>query len=296
MPLSKDRIGLFVVLGYLLLIFFLSAIDQGGPANLSSDPAMVRSMKIMSVVTSTLVFIVPVTLYCQFLRPEKTAFLNIASVPHIYYLITAVVCIFFAFPAVASFIQLNQKIHFPESMAGIEKAFRDKDSQVDKLYTLFFADRSTMGLVINLLVMALIPAVSEEFFFRGILQQTLIKNKLNAHIAIAVTAILFSAIHMQFFGFLPRLLLGLVLGYLYYITQNLWVSILAHFFNNAFEIVMLHFMMDELPTQTTAPVQDNSGISITYALLSLALVAGQLVFLQRFVNRVKLSNGGGDIN
>src|SRR6185437_15872902 len=101
------------------------------------------------------------------------------------------------------------------------------------------------GLIINLLVMAFMAALSEEIFFRGLLQQMLIKNKINAHVAIVITAILFSAFHLQFFGFIPRM----VLGYLYYITQNLWVSIIAHFCNNAFAVVAMHFYNQDVTAE-----------------------------------------------
>ena len=135
--------------------------------------------------------------------------------------------------------------------------------------------------------MGLIAALSEEFFFRGILQQMFIKNRVNAHVAIIITAILFSAFHLQFFGFLPRLFLGIILGYLYYITQNLWVSITAHFFNNAFAIVAAHFFDEDLVAAPATGAAPEQSIGIAFVLLSVAMVVGQLVFLQRFVNRMK---------
>ena len=137
--------------------------------------------------------------------------------------------------------------------------------------------------------MGLVAALSEELFFRGLLQQILIKNKINAHIAIVLTAVLFSAFHLQFFGFLPRLFLGLILGYLYYITQNLWVSITAHFINNAFAVISVHLFSDQIaPAAANPPAgQQDQTIGIAFVLLSIAMVAGQLFFLQRFANRIK---------
>ena len=96
------------------------------------------------------------------------------------------------------------------------------------------------GLLLNLLIIALIPAVGEELTFRGVLQQGLMR-KMNPHVAIVISAAIFSFIHFQFFGFLPRLFLGLLLGYMFYITGSLWTSILMHFVNNG-TVVVLYYL------------------------------------------------------
>ena len=95
------------------------------------------------------------------------------------------------------------------------------------------------GLLLNLLVIALIPAIGEELTFRGVLQQGLMR-KMNPHVAIVLSAAIFSFIHFQFFGFLPRMFLGLLLGYMFYITNSLWTSILMHFVNNGTAVVVYY--------------------------------------------------------
>ncbi|HWY38234.1 MAG TPA: CPBP family intramembrane glutamic endopeptidase [Bacteroidia bacterium] len=288
----KDRLGLFVVLGYLLLCFVLIILENNQPVTIPTGKE-INFMKAAQVIMSTLLFIVPAALFCRYLRPEKSAFLNLNASPHFYYLITAAAAIFFALPAVAGFEEWNQGIHLPKNFSLLEGWMRQKENDAGKLTMVFFQDKSTIGLVLNLLVMGLVAALSEEFFFRGLLQQMLIKNKVNAHIAIVLAAILFSAFHLQFFGFLPRLFLGIILGYLYYITQNLWVSIAAHFFNNAFAIVAAHYFNEDAIAAPTAAETPGQGISIAFILLSVAMVAGQLVFLQRFVTRTKLPGANG---
>jgi membrane protease YdiL (CAAX protease family) len=285
----KDRLGLFVALGYLALCFILVMMEDSGPIQIPAGKD-ISFLKGIQVVTSTLLFIVPVAVFCRFLRPERNAFLNMNAIPRIYYIITAIACIFFALPAVAGLESWNQKIHLPQFLSGTETWMRQKETDAEKIYLLFFADKSTKGLIINLLVMALVAALSEELFFRGLIQQLFMKNKVNVHAAIVITAILFSAFHLQFFGFFPRLFLGIVLGYLYYITQNLWVSIAAHFCNNAFAVISVHLMGDETVGAPAAgtPTEPQT-IGIAFILLSIAMVAGQLIFLQRFVNRVKPS-------
>jgi membrane protease YdiL (CAAX protease family) len=283
---SKDRIGLWVVLGYLLLCFVMIIAESDQPVSMPTGKE-VNFLKAAQVIMSTILFIIPAAVFCRYLRPEKSAFLNLNSTPNLYYFITAAATIFFALPAVAGFEEWNQAIHLPGGFTAIEGWMRHKENDAAKLTMVFFQDKSMVGLILNLLVMGLIAALSEELFFRGVLQQMFIKNKMNIHLAIIITAALFSAFHLQFFGFLPRLFLGIVLGYLYHITQNLWVSIIAHFVNNGFAIVAAHYFDEDLvasPSGATAPEQN---IGIAFVLLSVAMVVGQLVFLQRFVNRSK---------
>ena len=97
------------------------------------------------------------------------------------------------------------------------------------------------GLLLNLLVIALIPAVGEELTFRGVLQQGLVRRMKSPHLAIILSAAIFSFIHFQFYGFLPRMFLGLLLGYMFYITGSLWTSILMHFVNNG-SVVVLYYL------------------------------------------------------
>lgn len=283
---SKDRMGLFLVLGYLLLCFILIIAENNQPVSMPTGKE-INFLKAAQVIMSTLLFIVPAAVFCRFMRPEKIAFLNLNQTPHIYYFITAAACIFFALPAVAGFEQWNQYIHLPAGLSGLENWMRQKENDAAKLTLVFFQDKSTIGLIVNLLVMGLVAALSEELFFRGLLQQMLVKNRVNAHVAIILTAVLFSAFHLQFFGFLPRLFLGIILGYLYHITQNLWVSITAHFFNNAFAVVAAHYFDEDLVANAPNTPAAEQTIGIAFVLLSVAMAVGQLVFLQRFVNRIK---------
>ena len=98
-----------------------------------------------------------------------------------------------------------------------------------------------IDLLVAMLVIAVLPAIGEELVFRGLIQNELYRGTKNIHVAIWVAAILFSAIHFQFFGFVPRLLLGALFGYLYYWSRNLWIPILAHFVNNGLSVLVMYF-------------------------------------------------------
>jgi len=283
----KDRLGLFTILTYFIVLFGMMLLENSSAEQIPDSVKEVNFLKIMQVVLTTLIFILPATLFCRFMRDERTAFLNMNKTPNLYFILTAAACILFALPAVSGLESWNAAMHLPSSLAGTESWMRGKEKEAEKITMLFFQDKSIGGLVVNLLVMAFMAALSEEIFFRGLLQQILIKNKLNAHVAIVITAILFSAFHLQFFGFIPRMFLGMVLGYLYYITQNLWVSITAHFCNNAFAVIATHFYMPEVTGKEGVAANPEQSIGIAFVLLSLAMVIGQLVLLQRYANKIK---------
>ncbi len=117
---------------------------------------------------------------------------------------------------------------------------KGKETQAGEL-TSMFLDMPTVGLLVfNLVMIGLIPAVGEELIFRGIMQRGIFRMSGNPHLAIWVAAILFSAIHMQFLGFVPRLLMGVAMGYLFYWSGNLWYPMIAHFTNNAMVVVMAY--------------------------------------------------------
>lgn len=128
---------------------------------------------------------------------------------------------------------LNSQMTLPESLADLERWMYAQEKQMEELTLLLLGDTTWVGLLANLVVIAVIPAIGEELLFRGALQSILHRWFKNPHAAIWVTAIIFSAIHLQFYGFLPRLALGAFFGYLFYWSGNIWLPILAHFVNNA---------------------------------------------------------------
>lgn len=139
------------------------------------------------------------------------------------------------------FVQWNADLHFPGFLKSFEDWAREKEDYAAEL-TMFMTEFKSMGeLIIALFVIAVLPAIGEELVFRGLIQNELKHLTQNVHVAIWVSAILFSAFHLQFFGFVPRLLLGALFGYLYYWSGNLSMAVLAHFTNNAVAVLSLYY-------------------------------------------------------
>jgi membrane protease YdiL (CAAX protease family) len=159
----------------------------------------------------------------------------------------AILLILVALPAINLFGAINQKMNLPAFLEPLETWMRTREDAAAQVTDLFMNVSTYKGLVINILLMALLPAVAEEITFRGIIQRLFTAKRYTSsdltiqptpHVAIWCTAILFSAIHMQFYGFLPRMLMGALFGYVLAWTGSLWLPILMHFTNNAMAVIL----------------------------------------------------------
>ncbi len=139
------------------------------------------------------------------------------------------------------FIEWNSNITFPESLKGLEEWAREKEDFAEKVTTFLTNFETTGQLLLALFVIAVLPGIGEELVFRGLLQKEFIKSGVNVHVSIWLAAILFSTMHMQFFGFVPRMFLGALFGYLYHWSGSLSLAMFAHFVNNAASVTALYF-------------------------------------------------------
>ncbi len=289
---AKHKAPIWFQLGLALMFFLIIAFfsglgeDTGSLQQFKGDMKMINMLKLMQAVAVFFVFILPVILFSVVLRKEKIKFLNLGKLPKASHLLIGLLICIVALPLVSGTSVMNEQMHLPEAMSGLENWMRVKEKAAGDTIALFFTDNSTSGLIINLIVIAFMAGLSEEIFFRGLIQRLFMDNKMNVHVSVWLTAILFSAIHLQFFGFLPRMLLGAVLGYLYAYTNNLWVPILAHTINNAFAVVMV-FLTGEI---TDDPLSKNEeAVGWPLILSSTLLVAGMVFFLFKQKEKEKAS-------
>ena len=148
-----------------------------------------------------------------------------------------VICLGLAISPVAEW---NAAIQFPEWMNGFGQWAKETEATAAALIKMITSNLSPLDFAFTFIVIAILPAIGEELLFRGLIQTEFIRAVKNPHAAILITSVLFSAIHFQFMGFVPRLLMGVCLGYLYFWSGNLWISILAHFFNNGLQVTGLY--------------------------------------------------------
>ncbi len=145
------------------------------------------------------------------------------------------------YPIVIYFAEINQLIHFPDSLKHLETLFLEKEEEAKWITITFLNAENLMVLAFNFLVIAIAPSIFEELLFRGCLQKSLYKTSGNIVLSIVISAFIFSAIHFQFYGFIPRFLLGALLGWVYHITGNIAYPILLHIVNNGSQVLLVYF-------------------------------------------------------
>jgi membrane protease YdiL (CAAX protease family) len=188
--------------------------------------------KLIQITSSIGMFIIPAIVFARLENKEWKDYLKLNPFIPILFLLT-VLLMFFSVPLMELSVKINQGMKLPGFLRGLEEWMRLKEDQTAELTKQLLTMKTFSSLIVNLFMLAVIPAIGEEFIFRGSLQRVLKQLFGNHHVAIWLTAILFSAIHMQFYGFIPRMLLGAMFGYLLFWSNTIWLPILAHFINNA---------------------------------------------------------------
>ncbi len=227
-------------------------------------------MRIFITINHLCTFVLPPIIVALILfRGHWSRFLSIHRRPLARNLLLGSLLIIVAMPLAQFFYWVNQQIPLPEWMGSME------DTTNDMIQNLLISNRP-YELFFNLLVVAILPAIGEEMVFRGILQRQLERWSRNPHLAIWVAAMIFSAFHLQFEGFIPRLLLGALLGYLLYWTKNLWVPIIAHFFNNALQVLAIYMYQHKWSDFNPGEVEQVSWSLSIFSLILLILIGNQL--------------------
>lgn len=148
-----------------------------------------------------------------------------------------VLCLLFAIPAMNLLIEWNESVVLPESLAGIEAWLKAQEASAQAMTEQMLQMSNGVDLIIMILIVGVLTGIGEEFVFRGVLQRLFLEKFRNPHTAVWVTAVIFSAVHFQFYGFVPRMLLGAFFGYLLVWSGNIWLPIFAHALNNSLSVV-----------------------------------------------------------
>lgn len=259
-------IGVFVAGVFSKLIFFFPLLDSNNE---------IVTLYVYTISQSIFAIALPAYLIVAFTNAKPNFYLKIRSADRnihdrgINILFT--ILVFFLSYVFASFLAtMNKGMTLPESMSGIEDAMRSMEDAALETTNLLLSGESIGSLILSIVVIAGLAAVSEELFFRGAMQQFIQEKLKNEHQAVWLTALIFSIIHFQFYGFLPRLFLGLILGYLFFYTKNLWMPIVLHFLNNATVIVVNFFWRDTMWYNKIEEITITSSY-IIIALISLIL-------------------------
>ena len=252
----------FVFVGPLIGLSIASSFYEGNLLgdlqSKSTDPQLFLPLMVTQGITSLVGLIVMPLLYLKFIlhKPFSPFFKRESDLVKSIFLMAGI-CLSFMI-TISPIAEWNMKFVFPEFLQEFgnwARAQEDTLAEMTKLLTHF---NTPADYAIGMLVIAILPGIGEELVFRGFIQNELFRNNRNIHLAIWTSAILFSAIHMQFFGFIPRVLLGAMFGYLYYWSGNLAIPMIAHFFHNGFTLTMLYlyqlgYIDVNIDTEESAP-------------------------------------------
>ncbi|MBR0123470.1 MAG: CPBP family intramembrane metalloprotease [Bacteroidales bacterium] len=189
-------------------------------------------------------------------------------------IISVIVLFIVAMPLVSWLVNINESVKFPESMQTLENVLKSIQDSATEMTDKFLNVSTIGGILVNIFVMAIVPAVSEEMFFRGCIQKTLTDKMRNKFLAIIISAFIFSAAHFEFYGLLPRFILGIILGYVFYYTGNILMSMLLHFINNSIAVIAgyIQFHLNNGVEPETMLTTPSTWMIVSSVVLTVALL------------------------
>ncbi len=236
------------------------SFDKEGVINLN---------RFIQVLTFIFAFILFSLLFTKAISDNTFEFLKLNKIPNIVSIIIVSLIIISYSPLVDWLGIINSKMHFPKYLIWVEKWMRDMEISNGNISRALLSGNTIYYLMLNLFIIAVLPAIGEELLFRGILQNRMIKITDNVHWGIFITGFIFSAFHFQFFGFIPRLLLGVVFGYIFYWSNSLILPMIAHFLNNGIAVVVVYFYGTE---NSFIDIQNNN-VDISYVQVILSAIS-----------------------
>lgn len=285
--------GAGLVLGAVAGLGIWVAMTGHSPLTIEKDmlnPAFANAARMLQMVSVLFMFFVPAVITARLMNRRPFRYLGYREGFNIQQYLLVIAIIIFCLPLVGALGELNQVIPLTKSLeAYFKKMENNYNSQVEALATM----RSPAEFIFSLVVMALFPAVFEETFFRGGVQQILIGWFKKPIAAIIVTSIIFSLAHISYYGFLTRFALGMVLGLIFYYSKSIWLSMTAHFLNNAFAIsVMYYFYTHGKPVKEA--VDENAPLWMglpALIVVVLLLRKFQQVSFKRDINKIPPMDG-----
>lgn len=277
---SKSFIGKMVIFGAIIFVSstFFSLIGilllglmygaSGVQVVLGDNLTNLNALKLLQILQTTGIFIIPAILSALLFSKKPWSYLCFEKVKFQTILKTFII-VLISLPAINLLASINQLIPMSDWMVEMER-------KAEAITKAFLLTDSIWAYLVNILMIAILPAVGEELIFRGILQRKLVEFTRSRWIGILLAAALFSAIHMQFQGFIPRFALGVAFGYLLEATGSIWVPIAAHFFNNA--IAATGYMLMGMGAADKR-IENIGGITDLWILGLVSLVATSLLIV-----------------
>lgn len=270
----------FFIIGLLLTVALssMTGVDLTTMSDTSKwkagDPKLLTIIRGMQLIQFICLFVVPVFICAKLFSLHTGKYLGLVAPSNNKYYLVGIGLLLLAIPLTQFLGELNRDVQFP---AGIEKWMKAQEEEAARTIKILLSRRTITDLLLNLVFIAVLAAVGEELLFRGMVQRILTNLFKNPWAGIILSAFLFSAMHVQFYGFVPRFVLGFLLGALYWYSGSLWTAILAHFVYDAVLIIVVYFVPSTL-NEESSPVLVNF---IWGALISLAAVVALFAWMKK---------------
>lgn len=250
---------LIVVTGLALVFTMLFSLAGGLMANILyginiSDPDAfsilenintIKAMKLVQAIGAGLGTFIATSLMAAFLFGKNiTGYLKLNQRFRFLQVITVLLIMITGVPLINIMVEWNSHLTLPEFLAPVEIWMRNSEQEAERITKAFINVTSAQDVMMNLIVIAVLPAVGEELLFRGVVQRVITEWLRNVHAGIWISATVFSAIHLQFFGFVPRMMLGVCFGYMLLWSGSIWLPVIAHFFNNAAAVISAWYVFN----------------------------------------------------
>ena len=286
-PFMKLLLLALLMLASMLVVVFigiLAALPFAGPGVFEQltggAPDNLNLLRYLQILSHLGLFVGPGLAFAFLMDGKPLDYLQGQRIPSALNFLIPALIMMAVVPVVHALMQFNQQLSLPEAMSGLEQWMRQTEDAAEVMMERFLNISGTRALLFNLLMIAVLPAIGEEFIFRGAVQRIFRQWTGNVHLAVFIAAFMFSAMHLQFYGFLPRLLLGLVLGYMFVMSKNIWVPVFAHFFNNAAAVIVYYIAYN---TDVISP-EVMTGSRFSFLIIALSVVVTSFLFfsMKRF--------------
>lgn len=288
-PVSRLLFTILLIIAVFSIIFFIGLLlavplfgkgfnDLTGSFSNYGDPHTMNLLRYLQVIQAFGLFILPALLAGYLFGGSSRSFLGLEKPtrPLVYLLVLTL--LFTALPLINWMVSVNEMMKLPAALHGVEEWMKTTEAEAAKLTEAFMKMDSFGIFLFNFFMIAILPSVGEELLFRGVLQRLLRDWLGNAHTAIFLSAFLFSAMHMQFYGFLPRMILGMFFGYLFYWSGSLWLPIWAHLINNGSVIIFAYLAQHNLFIGNYENFGASDNLSV---ILVSSVISAMILFLIR---------------
>ncbi len=245
-----------------------------------SNPQDLNSLRFMQISSQLFTFVFPPIAYAFLVKEKPVNALGLKNAK-ILWLLIGTAMIFAIMPLNSILAEWNAGLKLPESLSALEQMMKQMQESASAMIEKFVSVDTIGGLMLNLFMIAGLAALGEELLFRSIIQTSLIKICKNAHVGILIASAIFSFIHLEFYGFVPRLILGMLLGYMFYFSGSIWIPMLMHFLNNG-TVVLIYFLNNKGITNIDVDTFGQTSIPV--------LIVSIVVMIVLFLFSIKYSD------